>query len=233
MTRAPRHTGLLTAILLLLTGAGIAVAAPPSGAVQQPGSAGKALTAREVFTQLQCPALEILRKSSRLDMLDYWDADSIAPVKNGLEGVSNLIEVADDYLKVQLTPVSTLQIKLLPGKGGPMAMTLHTVGDDTQALDTQVAFYDADLQPIDGTRLLNAPGLKDFLQIPKGSAVKAKDAERLIPFATVCYNAAPGTDNLTAVLTVSQFMSRGDWETCKPLVKPLLTGVWNGKFSWR
>ena len=39
--------------------------------------AADTLSIRDVFVSLQSEPVEILKKTTRLDMLDYWDADSV------------------------------------------------------------------------------------------------------------------------------------------------------------
>ena len=155
----------------------------PVSAEEKPGDS--ALTARDVFQRLNVAALDVLSTSSRLDLLDYWDADSVYRVKNALEGQTWLDRVDADYLRINVSPVSTLDIKLLPAKNGNVVMTLYTTGGEGQARDTSVEFYDAaTLAPIDGSRYFTAPALKTFFKIPKGSATTMKEIEEMIPFMT-------------------------------------------------
>lgn len=192
------------------------------------------LTARKVFENLQAPPLEALKKTTRLDMLDYWDADSIYEVKNVLDGVSSLAAVSPDYLRVNVTPVSTLEIKLLPlSKEGNVVMTLYTVGGKGTARDTSLAFYDASLRPLDSSRFFTAPALKRFFNVPKGTGVTMKEIEDAIPFVTVVYKAAPNTDDLQARLTVSDYLSVEANELITPYLQKNVTLSWKGNKGFK
>ncbi len=99
--------------------------------------ASDSLTASKVFADIPLEVLDLIRPSARLDMIDYYEqADSMLTVQNALGGTSRLEQVAPDYLKVSVTPVSTLEIKLLQSRKSNVIMTLYTTHSDTQ-----VAFF--------------------------------------------------------------------------------------------
>lgn len=203
----------------------------PVSAQEKPGDS--TLTARSVFERLNVPALDVLSTSSRLDLLDYWDADSIYKVKNAIEGQSWLERIDPDYLRINISPVSTLDIKILPAKGGDLVMTLYTVGGDGQARDTSVEFYDAaTLAPVDGSRYFKAPAMKTFFKIPKGSATTMKEIEEMIPFMTVEYTLTPGTDELTARLTAEEFINIDDRNIVRLFLLPEVKTPWKGKYKF-
>lgn len=216
----------LMAMLVLIT----AIIVPVS-AQEKPGDS--ALTARKVFEKLQSPALEILRQSSRLDMLDYWDVDSVYVVTNALKGESYLQECTPGYLKVSVTPVSTLEIKLLPVKEGHIVMTIYTVGGEGQAKDSRLDFYDAELRELNGNRFFTQPDLKYFFNIPKGSETSLKELREMIPFTTVEYSASPDNDNLSAKLTVADYMNVDDRNIMNLFLRPEIVMQWKGKYKMK
>ncbi|MCH5235654.1 MAG: DUF3256 family protein [Muribaculaceae bacterium] len=190
-------------------------------------------TARNVFEKIHTSALEILPPSTRLDMLDYWDVDSVYKASNVMEGLSWLENVTADYLKVRISQVSELEIKILPEKKGKIAMTIYTVGDDVQAQDSQVKFYDEGLTELDAEKYLVMPQVKDFFEIPKGSMTKMKEIEEMIPFPTIAFSANPDNDNLEARLTVSQYINQDDWNIAKLFAKPYVTLEWKkGRYKY-
>ena len=111
---------------------------------------GEELTATSVFAEAPLEALDMIRPSTRLDMLDYYtQADSIMTAVNALGGECRLVTVTPDYLKVSVTPISTLEIKVLPIGKKRIVMTLYTVGEDSSAMDSEVRFFDSQLRPLD------------------------------------------------------------------------------------
>lgn len=215
-----RIAGLIALMILVIV---------PVSAQEKPGDS--ALTARNVFERLQTPSLELLKQTTRLDMLDYWDADSVYKAKNAMNGESWLETVTPDYLKLNITPVSTLEIKLLPAGKETVAMTIYTVGGEGQARDSMIEFYDLSLNPLDASLYFVEPDLKVFFDIPKGSATSMKEIREMIPFPTVEYSAAPGTDDLTGRLTVGAYMNVDDWNIARLFLRPEIVIPWKGKYK--
>ena len=191
-----------------------------------------ALTASKVFAEAPLEVLDMLRPSTRLDMLDYYNqADSILTATNALGGESRLVQVAPDYLKVEVTPVSTLEIKILRSGRKETVMTLYTVGEEGAARDTEVRFFDSDMKPLDRRKLLKAPKLADFFAL-KGSGVSEEELAGKIPFMAVEYKSGPGEAPLKATLTALGVISREDMEILSPLLSPPLEAPWKGSFRF-
>lgn len=207
----------------------VASAIPCHAAGEEEGK--KEFAVRDLFVELQSPALEILKKTTRLDMLDYWDADSIYKATNAMEGLSWLENVTPGYLKVRVTPVSTLELKVLPVKKGNVVMSVYTVGGESQAEDSQIDFYDEDGTPLDAGKYFTAPDLSRFFDIPKGSLTSMKEIRGMIPFPTVAYGASPDNDALSARLTVGEYMDVDNYNIIKLFLKPEVILEWKGKYK--
>ncbi len=198
------------------------------------------LTASQVFAEIPLEVLDMIRPSMRLDMIDYYNqADSLLAVTNALGGESRLMEAAPDHMKVSVTPISTLEIKILPLGKRQMVMTLYTVASDQgegseepQLADTEVRFFDENLKPLDTDKYLKAPTLKDFFNL-KGSDLTEEDLRDKIPFAAIAYTAGPGEAPLTATLTSLSSLSKEERELLRPLLIPSLSAGWRGKFQFK
>lgn len=190
--------------------------------------AADTLTAGEVFANLPLKTLEILGKSTRLDMLDYNAADSIYKAPNGMEGLSELVKVTPKYLDVKITPVTQMQILMFePKKKGPACAVLYTIGGDGQAPDTDVTFLDEEFSEMPREKYLQYPDIVDFFNIPDKD-VKER-IEELVPFPTIEFIPNQDTFELTAKLTVGEYMGKENFEYIKKYMKPELRYRWNGK----
>lgn len=185
-------------------------------------------SAREVFEHLQTPALEILSRSTRLDMLDYYEADSIYYARNLMEGKSNLDTVAPGYLRLHPTAVSTFEIKLLPMRGDTLIMTLYTVGAGSQAPDTEISFYNRALTSLPSHNYFPLPALIDFLDLKKKDAPDLKQVEEIVPFPTMEFNASADSNDITGRLTAGLYLSMEDRERLLPLMRDEVVFVWTG-----
>ncbi len=185
------------------------------------------LTAGEVFANLPLKTLDILSKSSRLDMLDYYAIDSIYKAQNGMEGISELVKVTPDYLEVKITPVTTMQILMLRAKKEPAAAVLYTIGGEGQSADTDVTFLDENMKELPRNKYLEYPQILDFFNVPD-KKVKER-IEELVPFPTIEFVANPDNFTLTAKLTVGEYMGQENYDYIKKYLKPELHYRWNGK----
>ncbi len=181
-------------------------------------NASDPLTASKVFADIPLEVLDLIRPSARLDMLDYYEqADSMLTVQNALGGESRLEKVTPDYLKVSVTPVSTLEIKVLQSGKSSVIMTLYTTNSDTQ-----VSFFDSNFSSLPTDKFLKAPTLKDFFNL-KGSNVSEKELQEKLPFTTIQYSTGPGATPLTATFATLETLSQGDRDLLTPLHKCPLT----------
>lgn len=210
----------------------IAMCILASSATHAAVTARDSITAAGFFAEAPLEVLDILRPSTRLDMLDYYNqADSILEAPDALGGTSRLVTVTPDYLKVQLTPVSTLEIKVLPYRKSKLVMTLYTAGGDDMAKDTDVRFFDSSMRPLDASKILRAPQLEDFFNLKKADFTAAQLKEK-VPFVAIVYSSGPGEVPLTASLTTLGVISKEDRDMLEPLLIPLLTADWKSSFRF-
>ena len=134
--------------------------------------------------------------------------------------------MSPNYMKVKISKVSSLEIKILPVKKGEIILTVYTVGDSPQAKDSELKFFDEDLNELAADKYFVMPQVKDFFEIPKGSQTSMKELEQMIPFPTIEYTANAESNNLKAILTVEEYMDIDDWNIAKMFVKPYITLDW-------
>lgn len=186
-------------------------------------------TPREVFDNLDCVALDLLPKSLRFEMLAYYDEGIKKQFLNSLDGICYIDTMTDVYMRVSLTPVSIFEIRMLPYNHGFVAMTLYTVGADGQAPDTQVDFYDAQLNLLDADKFFPMPEIKDYLNLKGLGGKDKKQITDLVAFPTFEFTASPDNEILNGRLTVGEYMTQEDYKILKPYIVPAVRYEWNGK----
>ena len=187
-------------------------------------------TVTKAFERMPSSTLDLLTPSMRLDLVDYYRADSIYRVPNALEGLSYLLRpLTENYLKVQITPVTTLTLKLLPRKkGGKIVAAVYTIGDSLQSSDSDLRFYDQRLQELKRSKFIPDIKVEDFFNFGKMPKKQKKEMLELVPFPTVEYNLSPDNYTLTAKHTAEGFLSNEAFEKLKPYLIPMLQYAWNG-----
>lgn len=198
----------------------------PSVMVNGAKEARDTLTASEIFAELPISVLDMLSKSTRLDMLDFYSVDSIYQARNTMGGLSHLEQVTEDYLKVSLTSVSNLVIKVLPTKSADIFVAAYTVGDASQACDTDIRFYDSSFKELSVDKYLEKADLEDFFKFPDNeSRQKCMEA---IPFSTIRYKLYPGDNSLMAELTINQVVNEDAIRLLEPYMRKELRYSWTG-----
>lgn len=187
------------------------------------------ISAREAFVKMPAQSLDLLDQAMRREMLHYLDADTICDVMNAMEGMSHLIApVTDRYLRVQVTPVTTLCLHTLPYKKGMVVASIYTVGDSLQAKDSDLRFYDTEMHPLPREKFIKIAESKDFLDLKDVDSSTRRELLSLIPFPTVEYSLSPGSDILTATLTVGEFMGKENMDKLLPYLQRTRSYRWNG-----
>lgn len=221
---------LFTACCLAVFAAGHAAV---KGIEPSVGDSADTLTSLKVFAELPLEVTEMIRPSTRLDMIDYYtQADSLLTAVNALGGESRIEEVAPDYMRVSVTPVSTLEIKLLQSGRRPVVMTLYTTGDQEAARDTEVRFFDAELRPLETLKFLKPPKLTDYFTL-NGSGISEKELMEKIPYMAVEYTTGPGEAPLKATLTTVEVISQEDRDQLIPILVPALSAQWKGQYRFK
>lgn len=121
----------------------------------------KAQEMKTVFIAMPDSIAPLLTKVNKEDCVDFLDSNMKAEVTNRFGGKSEMKVLTDDYMFMQTTPISTLEMKLLPMNDSTKVICMvKTVS--TPACDSQIHFYTSDW-----SKKLNA---KDFLQLPSADA---------------------------------------------------------------
>lgn len=218
------------AILLLIA---CSAAVPNRGAAEEIPTAAQdtvweVATARQAFLNLSPDVLHLLSRQMREDMLAYLDNDTIRPIYNALGGQSSLTRpVTDTYLKCQISPVSSMTIRILPAEKSPLIATVYTIDSPGQPADSQISFYDSQMKPVKTSKHLSLARIQDF--IVNADHEKKKQIMDAIPFPTVEYVLGPDGNTLTATLTAQDLLGEEQLQEIRKYLNPTLTYSWNGR----
>lgn len=117
---------------------------------------------REVFKQMPDSMFPYITNTNRLDFIDFKDANMKAEVNNSLGGKSEMKVLTDNYIEVELSSVSNLQIKLLP-KDSTKVICMVTTFFGPEA-DSKVQFFSLNWKALDIKSAV--PSFDDFFVKP-------------------------------------------------------------------
>lgn len=199
-----------------------------------PGQAREAVeadtvTAAQALVAMPAQTLDILTTSMRLDLIDYYRADSIYRVPNAMEGLSYLRRpMTPQYLQVQVTPVTKFTIRILPRKNDFMVATVYTIGDSLQAADSEIRFYDAQMKELKRSKFIKLLSTEDFFDFSGVDGKTRRELLSIVPFPTVEYTFSPDGTDLKARLTVGEFLGKEDLEKITPYLRRDRLLRWDG-----
>lgn len=179
---------------------------------------GEAKTIRQLFADEPDDVFLILPKSSRLDMLDYYDVGRIVEVENNLSmgnKETKLIKVSDTQIEVALTRGCQVSLTLLPvSKSDTIIAVIKSY--QLPYNDSQIAFYDTDWKPLSTKKHFTEPSVKSFI---RSDVDKQKQQEilSLVKFPLISYKieGAGSETTLTATLNLDGIMIKEDYELVK------------------
>lgn len=105
---------------------------------------------RDVFATSPDSIFPLLTLNNRLDCIDFIENNMAARVKNRFDTYSELKVLTDDYLLLQATPKSQVEMKLFQRaeQGDTILCLVHTV-ESSGASDSAVRFYSLDWKVLD------------------------------------------------------------------------------------
>ena len=205
-----------------------AIAAAP--AVVQAAEPADTLTARYVFENLEIPAIDLLSRSTRLDMAAYHDVGRRYDARNELGGISTLDSLTNNYASVTLTPVSSLQLMTLPYAKSGIALLSYTV--DAGGPDSQLMAVDAQLRLLPSGKFFKAPVLRDFIVLPRNSSVSVRDLEDLCDFFSASYTLDAATGSVTVTPALSAVMSEENYDRLRPYITTSDGSLRTRRYVW-
>lgn len=199
-------------------------------------SVAEAKTIRELFAEEPDDIFILLPKSTRLDMLDYFDVGKMVKVENSLSSgkkVSRLLKVTDSSIDVAVTQSSQVSMTLLTSaKADSVIAVVQTY--QVPYFDSQISFYDVDWNKLNTSKYFDAPTVKSFI-LPGTDKKIVNDILQSVKFSLISYSieqADNGDVTLTASLNLEGVMVKEDYDRIKDyLSKTIVYRLSNLKFK--
>lgn len=187
---------------------------------------------KTIFVNLPDSIEPLLTKVNKEDCVDFLDSGMKAVVKNRFDRSAELKVLTSDYLQMQLSDVSTLELKLLPLKDSVRVICMvKTVC--ASACDSDIRFFDTKWNELDASDFLKYP-VEDVFYLPLDSLTD--DVQELRAKADICLMKASlsaDDSSLTWEYTTPLTLHKDDREKLIALLrKEPLTMQWvEGRFE--
>ena len=181
----------------------------------------QAQNARTCFVNMPDSLLPLLTPVNRADCVDFLESNMKAEVTNVFDRKSQMTHLSDDYIRLQLTPQSTWQMKLLAVTDSTKVICVVS-SVCAPACDSRICFYSTDWQPLATARYLpSLPGLDDFLKpVPANQDdYHYQDAVRAVDMLLMRADLSPADDKLTFTFTTPDYLDKETASKLQPFVR--------------
>ena len=187
---------------------------------------------KSVFVSMPDSIAPLLTQTNKEDCIDFLDSKMKAEVTNRLGGKSEMTLLAEDYVFVQMTPNSTLEMKLLPVNDSTKVVCMvKTVC--ASACNSDIKFYASDWSKKleDGDFSLKPSADAFFLPndtLPEEGVLIRKKADMHLMKASLSKDDA----SLSFIYTTPDYLNKEDREKLLPYLRkePIVFRWQDGKF---
>jgi hypothetical protein len=174
----------------------------------------------EIFIKMPDESILLLEEAWRKDIIDLYKSGKPAVLENTLQGKSVLKKLTDNYLLLETTERSTLEIKLLPLVNNTFILCAITTVYAPVA-DSKVEFYSTDWKQLPADVLFTPVKTDCFFKSEIDTAsddyVYAKNILNSIEL--VKYSLSADNDTMTAKFTTPEYIGDEILGKTKELLK--------------
>lgn len=172
-----------------------------------------------VFVAMPDENVPQLENEWRKDLIDLYHAGKEAKLKNTMDGYSVLKKLTDDYLLLESTGRSSIEMKLLPLVNNTKVIcVVNTVKGP--APDSRVSFFTTEWEPLDSADLFIPVASEWFLKEDADKNSNAyREATSLLDINLVKYTLSPDDQTLTATFTTPLYLGKEEREKVIPFIK--------------
>ena len=188
--------------------------------------------AKAVFVSMPDSLSPLLTAVNRADFIDFLESKMKAKVENRFGGESEMTDLNKDYIRIQMTPQSTWQMKLLAVNDSTQVIcTVSTAC--APACDSSLRFYTTDWKPLADSQFISLPVMSDFLSTPDSTTIYDFDeARRSADMLLMKADFSKDNSELTLTLTTPDYMAKETAEKLKPFLRRPIVYHWkNGVFT--
>ena len=179
----------------------------------------KAQNMAEVFVSMPDEYVPQLEDAWRKDLVDLYNSGENAQLKNNMNGTSRLVKLTKDYLLLESTERTTLELKLLPLVNNTFIIC-KIITVKAPVADSRIAFFSPDWKPLNASDLLEPVTARWFIRedADKESMAFQESTSRL-DMDLFEYKLSPDDYTLTQIYTTPQYTDKETQKKLRPFLK--------------
>lgn len=187
---------------------------------------GMARTISDFFASEPGNIFPLLTRTSRLDMVDYYNSGKTVAIANNLEGESSLLQLDSAYLKVQTSKNRIVEMRMRTAGKDTVITVIETVM--TPVPDSRLTQWNVHWQRFTSDKLFAKPGIDDFIirKMPHDLRADLQDA-MIFPLIQLTFK-GEGHDIIEAAHGLEQFLAKEEYQRYSSYLKPSISYRFNG-----
>lgn len=179
----------------------------------------KAQNMAEVFVSMPDEYVPQLEDAWRKDLVDLYNSGENAQLKNNMNGTSRLVKLTKDYLLLESTERTTLELKLLPLVNNTFVIC-KIITVKAPVADSRIAFFSPDWKPLNASDLLEPVTAGWFIRedVDKTS-IAFQEATSRLDMDLFEYKLSPDDYTLTQIYTTPQYTDKETQKKLRPFLK--------------
>ena len=187
---------------------------------------GMARTISDFFASEPGNIFPLLTRTSRLDMVDYYNSGKTVAIANNLEGESSLLQLDSAYLKVQTSKNRIVEMRMRTAGKDTVITVIETVM--TPVPDSRLTQWNVHWQRFTSDKLFAMPGIDDFIirKMPHDLRADLQDA-MIFPLIQLTFK-GEDHDIIEAAHGLEQFLAKEEYQRYSSYLKPSISYRFNG-----
>ncbi len=173
----------------------------------------------EVFVAMPDEYVPQLEDAWRKDLVDLYRSGENAQLKNNMNGTSRLVKLTKDYLLLESTERTTVEMKLLPLINNTFVIC-KIVTLKAPVADSRISFFSPDWKPLNTSDLLEPVSAGWFIREDADKESMAfQEVTSRLDMDLFEYKLSPDDYTLTQTYTTPQYTDKEIQEKLKPFLK--------------
>lgn len=193
-------------------------------------SSARAQEAKTLFVNMPDSLSPLLTGVNRADCVDFLESNMKAQVDNRFGGKSEMTDLGKDYIRMQLSPQTSWQMKVLATSDTTQVIcTVSTAC--APVCDSAIRFYTTDWKELPAAPYLMLPVADDFFITPDSASLyDFQKARQQVDMLLVKADFNKSDNTLVFTLTTPEYIENETAEKLKTFLRRPLVYRWEGKF---
>lgn len=179
----------------------------------------KAQDMKALFIAMPDQYIPQLESAWRKDLVDLYESGKEARLKNTMNGYSQLMKLTGDYMLLQTTERSTVEMKMLPLVNNTHIICMVTT-IDAPISDSRIDFYTTGWEPLAASDLISPVSADWFIKEEADRTSDTyKDAMARLDMDLITYRLNPENQTLEASYTTPLYLTKAERAKITPFLK--------------